>query len=214
LTVSTPDGAAGTAAGAAGDAGTGADDAKVQEDLGKIVNDDKGKAEAKDGKSETDKRSPAEEIEHWKTQARKQEARARDNAAKAKAHDDYVESQKTEQQKLADRANEAEQRATEAEAAHHRLLAAANNDLPPELVDVLGTGTEDDINARAEAIGKAITTRVNELLAAARNGQAPRQTGNGRPVEQLTPGASPGAGGTPMDNNGWFREMLGNSRRH
>ena len=160
------------------------------------------------------------ELARWKKQARENEARAKANAAKAKDYDAYTESQMTEQQKLAARAEAAEQAAAEAQGKYHRTLAAATYDLPPSMIDQLGNGTEDEINARAETFAAAINERAAVLAAAqaqanGQQGQRPSGNGNGyRPVESLRPGGLPASdSNTAKDPNSWFRNVVANSKR-
>ena len=134
------------------------------------------------------------ELARWKKQARENEARAKANAAKAKDYDAYTESQMTEQQKLAARAEAAEQAAAEAQGKYHRTLAAATYDLPPSMIDQLGNGTEDEINARAETFAAAINERAAVLAAAqarrrrtASRGSGPAATGTA--TGRLSPSA-------------------------
>ena len=91
------------------------------------------------------------ELAKWKQQARDNEKRAKLNAEKAKNYDAYEESQKTEQQRLADQLAAAQREAQDAREDRFRLLAAAQYDLPPSLIAHLGGGTEDEITERAEA---------------------------------------------------------------
>ena len=166
-----------------------------------------------DGKEDPLKTAQAE-IARWKKQARENETRAKANADKAKNFDAYEESQKTEQQKLADRASAAEQRAAEAEGRYMRTLAAATYDLPPALIDQLGSGTEDEINARAETLSAAINERA-AILAAAQAQANGQQRGNGgglRPVESLRPGGLPAGDSKPKDANAWMRAAIANKR--
>lgn len=151
------------------------------------------------------------ELAKWKAQARENEKRAKANADKAKSYDEYTEAQKTEQQRLADRASAAEKRAAEAESRYHRTLAAATYDLPPSMIDQLGDGTEEEITARAELLAAAINERAAVLAQA--NGNKNGASTTGRPVESLRPGALPAGDSKPGDPNAWFRGMLASSKR-
>jgi hypothetical protein len=97
-------------------------------------------------------------------------------------------------------------------------MAAAANDLPPELIDHLGTGTEDEINERAELFAQVIEATaqaIAEQLIAdggyVRNGNGqqptPPQQPGARPVESLRAGSAP-AGQAPATNEQWFRNLL------
>jgi hypothetical protein len=151
----------------------------------------------------------------WKRQSRENEKRAKENAPKAQQYDAYVESQKTEQQRLADQLAAAQAEAQRAREDRFRLLAAAQYDLPPSLIDHLGGGTEDEITERAEAFAAAINERAAVLAAAqaqAAAQQQPRNGGGFRPVESLRPGALPASDNKPADPNAWIRQAL-NGRR-
>lgn len=153
------------------------------------------------------------EIDRWKTQARENEKRAKANAKKAENFDAYEESQKTEQQKLADQLAAAQEDARTAHEERFRLLACAHYDLPPELIPHLGGGTEDEINERAEAFAAAINSRAAVLAAAqgqAAGGQQQTAVAPGpmRPVESLRPGALPADSAKPQDPNAWVRRQI------
>jgi hypothetical protein len=153
-------------------------------------------------------------------QSRTWETRAKENAAKAKDFDAYTESQKTEQQKLADAAAAAEERATRAEQRYLRTMAAAEHDLPVSLIDRLAGVTEEEINASAEQLAAAINERAAVLAAAqaqvAGNGQQQGQPRNGttgyRPVESMRPGALPASDNKPANPNTWLRDQLAAKR--
>ena len=159
------------------------------------------------------------ELAKWKQQARDNEKRAKLNAEKAKNYDAYEESQKTEQQRLADQLAAAQREAQDAREDRFRLLAAAQYDLPPSLIAHLGGGTEDEITERAEAFAQAINERAAVLAAAQAQAAAQEQPRNGngagfRPVESLRPGALPASDNKPAANpNEWFRGMLASSKR-
>jgi predicted phage gp36 major capsid-like protein len=89
------------------------------------------------------------------------------------------EASKSEAQRLAEQADTARRDAESARAEAVRYKAAATHRIPVDHFDLLGSGTEDEILARAE--------KLAGLLAAQATTVAPQ----GRPVEQLKPGASP-----------------------
>lgn len=87
---------------------------------------------------------PAAELEKWKKLARQNEARAKDNADKAKRFDQMEEANKTELEKATARAEAAEKAAIAAQ----RKAFAAEKQIPAELI----TGsTQDEWDAAAEA---------------------------------------------------------------
>lgn len=95
----------------------------------------------------------------WKAEAEKWQAMSRETEKKARAGADAVkklaaleESQKTEAQKVADRATEAESRATAAEMALARYRVAVAKGVPAELVDRLRGETEDEMSKDADKL--------------------------------------------------------------
>lgn len=89
------------------------------------------------------------EAEKWKTFSRKHEEQAKANAEKAKRLDELEESQKTELQKVADRAAAAEARADETEVRAIRAEVAAAKGIPAALLS--GT-TQEELEASADAL--------------------------------------------------------------
>jgi hypothetical protein len=175
------------------------------------------------GDDEQDPDKLAEQLAHWRTQARKHERRARENSAAATELATLKQSQMSELEKAQSAQATAERERDEARADHTRVMAAAAHDLPVGLIDYLGGGTEDEINDRAEAIAGEIETtvqaRVEEILTRAgftitdggiqpgggggRNGPPGR-----RPVESMRPGSQPARGGTPNTPDQWFRDLV------
>ena len=112
----------------------------------------------------------------------------------AQKYGEFEETQKSEIQKANERAQTVEQQLADERAQNARLLAAATHNIPPELIELLGSGTDEEIGARAEVLA--------ERLKAASPAPAPTSA---RPVESLTPGAAPAssAGGATPDQ--WIR---------
>jgi hypothetical protein len=165
----------------------------------------------------------AAQVEHWKQMSRKHEQRAKANSSAASRLQQIEDANKTELQKAQDAQATAERERDEARSSHARVMAAASNNLPPELIDHLGTGTEEEINERAELFSRIIDETAQaiaeQLVADAGidlNGSTPQpqqqqqpQPG-ARPVESMRPGSAP-SGGTPMNNEQWFRNLLHNT---
>lgn len=102
--------------------------------------------------------------------------------------------QQTEQERAAETARKAQEDAASARAEALRYKAAATHGINEDYFDLLGSGDEEAINARAERIGTLVKTasEIEQLRAeidALRTGK-PAPT-NGRPVEALRPGATP-----------------------
>lgn len=161
------------------------------------------------GKPETQAKDWEAEAQKWRAMARKHEQTAKANAEAARKYGEFEESQKTEQQRLADRLAAAEQRAAQAEIGRARLLAAATYNIPATLLDRIGGGCEDEINESAQALSEEIEAEVARRIAAVPPPTAaPAAPAPTRPVESLTPGAMP-ASATPEDGNAFLRRMAG-----
>lgn len=115
----------------------------------------------------------------------------------AQKYGEFEETQKSEIQKATDRAQTFEQQLADERAQNARLLAAATHNIPPELIELLGSGTAEQIGARAEVLA--------ERLKAATPPAPPTPQ---RPVESLTPGAAPPSA-APTDADAWIRKMAG-----
>jgi hypothetical protein len=165
----------------------------------------------------------ATQLAHWKEQARKNERRAKDNAAAAARLKTIEQQNMTEVEKAQADLRDAQRERDEALSGHARMMAAAANNLPVELIDLLGTGTDEEINERAELLASSIEETAaaiaeellkekiasGELIVASngngRNGQP--QVVPGRPVESLRAGSAP-AGTAPATQEQWFRQLL------
>lgn len=134
---------------------------------------------------------PAETVDFWKQKAREQESRAKSNAEAARRLQEIEDAQKSEQQRTADRQQAIERERDEARAEGLRYKAAAKHGIGEDYFDLLGSGDEDTISARAERVGGLIkeNAAMKAELEALRAGK-PAPT-PGRPVEALKPGATP-----------------------
>ncbi|MFE9003084.1 hypothetical protein ACFYOY_13225 [Streptomyces sp. NPDC007875] len=161
-----------------------------------------GKA-ADDGEPKTDWEAEATK---WKSLARKHENqhlsalgfKSKDEIESlrqaAQKYAEIEEAQKTEIQKATERAQTVEQQLADMRATNARLMAAATHNIPPDLIDLLGTGSDEEINQRAEVLAERLKAST----------PPPSQ----RPVESLTPGASP-ASAAPVSPDAWIRGMAG-----
>lgn len=125
----------------------------------------------------------------WKAEARKWEQRAKENLSQVSAlkpqADQFqalVEASKSDQQRLEEAAAQAQREAETARSEAIRYKAAATHGIPADHFELLGSGTEDEVTARAQ--------KIAELIAKATAPPAPGAPQT-RPVEQLRPGASP-----------------------
>lgn len=140
---------------------------------------------------------PTETVEFWKQKAREQESRAKSNAEAAKKLADIEEAQKTETQRLTDRAEKAEFRAEEAEQKLLRLEVGIEKGLSPVQAKRLVGRTREELEADAD-----------ELLATFKPAEPNQEPKPRRPVEQLRPGAAPAAS-VPTDASPHQRLSLG-----
>lgn len=166
----------------------------------------------------------ATQLAHWKDQARKNERRAKDNASAAAKLKQIEQAGMTDLDKARAELQDAQRERDDAKSGHARMMAAAANNLPVELIDLLGIGTDDEINERAELLASSIEETAaaiaeellrekiasGELIVASnangsRNGQPP--VAPGRPVESLRAGSAP-AGTAPATQEQWFRQLL------
>lgn len=95
------------------------------------------------------------------------------------------EASKSEAQRLAEAAETARRDADTARAEAIRYKAAATHGIPADHFDLLGSGTEEEISARAEKLAQLLAA------SAAPQQQPPASAPPTRPVEQLRPGATP-----------------------
>lgn len=194
-------GAAGTDAGTAEDPNasdateTGAEDAEAAGLLGGMLGNDP--------------EALAAELAKWKDQARKWEGRAKTNSDAAARLTEIEQANMSELEKAQAAQRTAEEERDNAVSMHNRVMAAAAHNLPVELIDYLGSGTEDEVMERAEAIaaviGRQAQALADQILAGNRNGMP--FTG-ARPVESMRAGSAPAQGGTPQTPDDWFRQLL------
>lgn len=104
--------------------------------------------------SETDTTAPkpTETVDFWKQKAREQEKRAKDNAEAAKRLAELEESQKTETQRLTERADAEYKRAQDAEAKLLRYEVAAETGVPATTLKFLTGNTREEIEASAKDV--------------------------------------------------------------
>lgn len=115
----------------------------------------------------------------------------------AQKYGEFEDSQKSEVQKAQERAQTFEQQLADERSQNARLLAAATHGIPPDLIELLGSGTAEEINARAEALAERLKAAT-----------PPAPPASQRPVESLTPGAAPSSAAS-ADPDAWIRKMAG-----
>lgn len=115
----------------------------------------------------------------WPAEARKWEKRAKENKDAADKLAKLEQSQMTEQQRLERERDDARETADKSTAELIRMRAAVKHGLSEDDFDLLGTGTEDEVDARAK--------RVAEL----RGTTTKKQPATRRPNERLSGGTEP-----------------------
>ena len=153
-----------------------------------------------------DPEAARKEIEKLRRESAGWRTKYRDAEPQLSEYQKWVDSQKSEQQKLQEAKETAERELTGLRSANARLMAAATHNLPPDLIDLLGDGSADDIDARAKLLAEKLAAAAPAAAPAAEPAK-PASAGR-RPVEALTPGAKP-ASEEPDDPNAWLRRMAG-----
>jgi hypothetical protein len=110
------------------------------------------------------------------------------------------ESTKSETQRFAEAAEAAKRDAENARAEAIRYKAAATHGISADHFDLLGSGTEEEVTARAQKIAALISAQSQPAPPPA---TAPQR----RPVEQLRPGATPG--GVESEDDVLFAQLFG-----
>lgn len=144
-----------------------------------------------DGAADGDKAS-ADEVEKWRTMARKHEARAKENADAAKRLADIEASNQTDLERLNERANAAEKRAESAELKALRYEVAADKGVPSKLMKFLHGNDEEELRSSADELLEAVTPATGDGNDDAsdkgdKDGDTPP---SGRPTERMRSGAS------------------------
>lgn len=167
------------------------------------------------GEPELTPEEMASALKDWKSRARQWETRSKGNAEAAKELAELKKSQMTEAQRVQVERDEAIRERDEARADHSRVMAAAAHDLPIEMIDDLGTGTDEEISERAERWAGLIETRAQEIAQVLVKDMIdnPQQGRNGsllgaRPVESMRAGSAPSNGAPSSDPNAWFRNLV------
>lgn len=94
----------------------------------------------------------------WKAEARKWEQRAKENTAAAKRLAELEDAQKSEQERLAERLQTAEQAAMQAKAEAARYRIAARHGITEDDAQLFLTGTDEETLARqAEAFAARVS---------------------------------------------------------
>jgi chromosome segregation ATPase len=134
----------------------------------------------------------AKELERARKEAATYRTKLREVEPLAEKARELEESQKTEQQKLMERAEAAEADRKRLESAVNRLRIAAKNGIPEDLADLLGDGDEATLETRAKALmeWRGATPAVPS-----------------KPVEATRSTVLAGDD-TPTDANDWLRKRI------
>lgn len=97
-----------------------------------------------------------------------------------------VEASKSEQQRKDEALADAHREIEKTRADAIRYKAAATFGVPQEHFDLLGSGTEEEVSARAEKIRTLLAAQAAAAVT------SPTSTPPTRPIEQMRPGATPG----------------------
>lgn len=198
------------------DAATDGDDAQAQLMLADAMTSQQDDTAGQNGEAGGKKKDPWDDpesarrmIEQLRRESAGWRTKYRQAEPLASKYRQAEDSQKTEIQRATERAQSLEQELADVRTSNARMMALVNHNLPPDLIDLLGNGTEEEIDARAKLLADKLAAAAPqpEPAAAEHARPAPR-----RPVESLTPGARP-AGERPADPNEAFRGFLNNARR-
>jgi len=150
--------------------------------------------------TETATPKPSETLDYWKARSRENEARAKTNADAAQRLAEFENSQKSEAQRHADAAEQAKRDAAEARAEMTRYKVASTQGVPADYFDLLGSGDEEAVTARAQLLKPLLDVRAeNEQLKAQIATLQGKPAGTNRPVADLKPGATPDGASSESD---------------
>lgn len=146
------------------------------------------------------------EIEKVRKEAASWRTKYREAEPQLTEYQKYLDSQKTELERAQEEAQRSREELAQTRTANARLMAAATYNLPPDLIELLGSGSEEEIDARAKLLSERLAAAAPPSADPEPEKRAhPAQT---RPVESLTAGAKP-ADDKPTDMNAVLRAMAG-----
>jgi hypothetical protein len=126
----------------------------------------------------------------WKAEARKWETRAKDHQKriselepKAKQAEAFEQASKSDAERFQERVAELSKEAEDARSDAIRFRVAAEFKIEPADVDLLGSGSEDDIRGRAERARSAVRPRQTTARGQASPGRLAGLLGDGRSPE-------------------------------
>lgn len=126
-----------------------------------------------------EEQKPTETVDFWKSKAREQERRAKENAGAAKRLADIEESQKSEAQKSADRIKQLESEAESARREALRFKVASKFGVNDEDADLFLTGSDEDtLTRQAERLSARSDERKKRNNVSPREGNNPQAKDN------------------------------------
>lgn len=152
-----------------------------------------------------DPEAARKEIEKLRKEAAGWRTKYRDAEPQLTEYQKYLDSQKSELERAQEAAQRYEQELLATRTANARLMAAATYNLPPDLIELLGGGTEEEIDARAKLLAERLAAVAPPSAPAEPERKVPAPT---RPVESLTAGAKP-ANDKPADMDSILRAWAG-----
>lgn len=139
------------------------------------------------------------EVRKWRDMARKHEKRAKANADAATKLQQVEDAKKSETERAAEKAAEAERRAADAEARALRYEVASDKGVPANLVKFLTGTTEEELEEQADELLTAVKPSGGDAGGKNESGEAGGKPAR-RPKEKLRPGATP-SGGEPEETD-------------
>lgn len=145
-----------------------------------------------------------EEVKTTRSEAAAWRQKLREAEPAVKQVKELEDAQKTETQRLQEQvaAMQAERDAAAANALKYET--AAKHSISGDYLDLLGSGTPEELDARAARISELIQAKNTVDAAAA----TPPAAGSGRPIAQLRPGATPNPT-THSDEDALYAQLYG-----
>ena len=181
-----------------------ADDAQAQHLLAEAVQSSKD--EPQDEQQDdpwADPERARREITKLRREAAKYRTQLREAEPKLTEYQKWLDSQKSEQERLAERLAQVERERDEARLGHARVMAAAAHNIPPELIGRIAGSTPEEIEDAAAELAEVL-----DRLVAERASTSGRSVST-RPVESLRPGATPATTDQQIDMDSLLRRRAG-----
>lgn len=129
---------------------------------------------ATDTAEQTAEQKPTETVEFWKTKAREQERRAKENATAAARLKEIEDAQKSDSEKAAERIRQLEAERDNAHRETLRFRVASQHGISSEDADLFLTGADEEtLTRQAERLAGRDQDRAKQGNYVAREGNAP-----------------------------------------